>query len=100
MADDTETGTPQAGPPAPPTAAGLRELWAGLGTFRRTGVVTLAAVEVVCTTAAALDLLRRPQHLVRGPKALWWPAIFVQPVGSIAYLTWGRRLRTGPDVSP
>jgi hypothetical protein len=92
MADDFETG------PAP--QAGLREFWAGLGTARRAGVVTLAAFEVVCTTAAALDLLRRPQHLVRGPKALWWPALFVQPVGSIAYLTWGRRLRTSTDVQP
>ena len=92
MADDFETG------PAP--QAGLREFWAGLGTARRAGVITLAAFEVVCTTAAALDLLRRPQHLVRGPKALWWPALFVQPVGSIAYLTWGRRLRTSSDVQP
>jgi hypothetical protein len=92
MADETV--------PRPSQAAALREFWAGLGTFRRAGVVSLAAVEVVCTTAAALDLLRRPQHLVRGPKALWWPAIFVQPVGSIAYLTWGRRLRSGPDVTP
>ncbi|HTF11393.1 MAG TPA: PLDc N-terminal domain-containing protein [Asanoa sp.] len=92
MADDFETG------PAP--QAGLREFWAGLGTARRAGVVTLTAFEVVCTTAAALDLLRRPQHLVRGPKALWWPALFVQPVGSIAYLTWGRRLRTSTDVQP
>ena len=86
--------------PRPSQAAGLREFWAGLGTFRRAGVVGLAAFEVVCTTAAALDLMRRPQHLVRGPKALWWPALFVQPVGSVAYLTWGRRLRTSPDVSP
>ncbi|MEV4623561.1 PLDc N-terminal domain-containing protein [Asanoa sp. NPDC049573] len=92
MADDFETG--------PLPQAGLREFWAGLGTARRAGVVTLAAFEVVCTTAAALDLLRRPQHLVRGPKALWWPALFVQPVGSIAYLTWGRRLRTSTDVQP
>jgi hypothetical protein len=92
MADDFETG------PAP--QAGLREFWAGLGTARRAGMITLAAFEVVCTTAAALDLLRRPQHLVRGPKALWWPALFVQPIGSVAYLTWGRRLRTSPDVRP
>jgi hypothetical protein len=99
MADDFETGpAPFETGPAP--QAGLREFWAGLGTARRAGVVTLAAFEVVCTTAAALDLLRRPQHLVRGPKALWWPALFVQPVGSIAYLTWGRRLRTTTDVQP
>jgi len=77
----------------------LREFWDGLTTFRRVGLVALTAVEVVCTTAAAFDLMRRPAPLVRGPKALWWPAIFVQPVGSIAYLRWGRRLRgSDPDA--
>jgi len=77
----------------------FQEFWGGLTTFRRAGLVALTAFEVVCTTAAALDLARRPAPLVRGPKALWWPAIFVQPVGSIAYLTWGRRLRgSGPDA--
>ena len=32
-----------------------------------------------------------PAELVRGPKALWGPAMSVQPVGPIAYLVWGRK---------
>ena len=78
----------------------LWEFWAGLSKARRMGVVALTAFEVVATSAAALDLLRRPATLVRGPKALWWPAIFVQPAGSIAYLTWGRILRSSEPEPP
>jgi hypothetical protein len=58
---------------------------------RRVALIALGSAELVLTTAAAVDLFRRPQDQVRGPKALWWPAIFVQPVGPVAYLTLGRR---------
>ena len=54
-------------------------------------MVALAAVELVLTTTAAIDLFRRPRRLVRGPKLLWWPLLSVQPFGPIAYLTLGRR---------
>lgn len=57
----------------------------------RAVVITLASVELVLTSTAAVDLYRRPQDQVRGPKTLWWLGIFVQPVGSVAYLTLGRR---------
>jgi hypothetical protein len=40
---------------------------------------------------AGVDLYRQPRENVRGPKALWWPIIFVQPVGPVAYLKFGRR---------
>ncbi|TYB60207.1 hypothetical protein FXF51_31925 [Nonomuraea sp. PA05] len=60
----------------------------------RTGwrwLVALGAAEVALTTAAAMDLCFRPAAGVRGRKGLWWLGIFVQPVGPIAYLVWGRR---------
>jgi hypothetical protein len=65
--------------------------WSELTGWQRAGVVVIGSVEVVLTTVAAVDLVRRPAQRVRGPKALWWPAIFVQPVGAPAYLAWGRR---------
>ena len=58
---------------------------------QRTLVVVGGAVEVVLTTIALVDLARRPAGQVRGPKAAWALAAFVQPVGPIAYLVWGRR---------
>lgn len=65
--------------------------WADLSTGQRTAIVALSAVEVVLTGRAAADLYRRPQSGLRGPKALWWAGILVQPVGPVAYLACARR---------
>jgi hypothetical protein len=50
-------------------------------------------VELVVTTIAVRDLVRRPADEVRGPKVLWGPLLFVQPIGSPLYLVIGRRHR-------
>ncbi|HET8680870.1 MAG TPA: PLD nuclease N-terminal domain-containing protein [Micromonosporaceae bacterium] len=68
-----------------------RRQWGDLSRQERTMVVLLGAVELALTATAAVDLYRRPPGGVRGPKAAWWPAIFVQPVGPLAYLAFGRR---------
>jgi hypothetical protein len=60
---------------------------------QRAATVALSAAELAFTTAAVIDLARRPAWLVRGPKGLWWAALFVQPIGPIAYLAWGRGAR-------
>ncbi|WP_344205473.1 PLDc N-terminal domain-containing protein [Nonomuraea bangladeshensis] len=65
--------------------------WDDMSGKRRGVVIALASVEIALTAAAAVDLCRRPAADVRGRKGLWWPAIFVQPVGPVAYLLWGRR---------
>ena len=54
-------------------------------------IVVGGAVEVALTTWCLRDLARRPPAQVHGPKALWLPAMVVQPVGPLAYLLWGRR---------
>jgi hypothetical protein len=59
--------------------------------WKRTATFVLSAVEIVATTAAVIDLARRPRAEIRGPKALWWPALTVQPFGPLAYLFLGRR---------
>ncbi|MCU7725666.1 PLDc N-terminal domain-containing protein [Actinoplanes sp. KI2] len=68
-----------------------RERWNAMAPWQRTGTVVLGVLEIVATTAAVVDLARRPAGLVRGPKALWWPALVVQPFGPLAYLLLGRR---------
>ena len=62
-----------------------------MSTTQRAAIVAGAAVEVVLTTVALVDLARRPAAQVRGRKALWALGCFVQPVGPVAYLTVGRR---------
>jgi hypothetical protein len=58
--------------------------------WQQIGALVLAPIEVVLTVTAAVDLARRPAGQIRGPKALWWLGILVQPAGPIVYLKWAR----------
>ena len=69
-----------------------RRRWSEYSARQRAAIVAGAAVEIVLTTAALVDLARRPADQVRGSKALWALGCFVQPVGPVAYLALGRRL--------
>ena len=71
-----------------------KKQWSDLSSTQQRAIVVAAALEVVVTTVALVDLVRRPREQVRGPKALWALASFVQPVGPIAYLALGRRRTT------
>jgi Phospholipase_D-nuclease N-terminal len=66
--------------------------WSDLSSAQRAAIIAVSTVEVVLTAAALVDLARRPSGQVRGAKQLWALGCFVQPVGPIAYLAWGRRL--------
>jgi hypothetical protein len=65
--------------------------WSDLTETQQRTIIALGAVELVLTTVALVDLARRPRELVRGPKAVWALGCFVQPVGPVAYLAFGRR---------
>lgn len=67
-----------------------KKRWSDLSDRQRAVLVIGSAVEVVLTTAALVDLARRSSEEVKGSKALWALACFVQPVGPIAY--WASRL--------
>ncbi|PKH39035.1 Phospholipase_D-nuclease N-terminal [Nocardioides alpinus] len=68
-----------------------KKSWSDMTPTQKNIVVVSAIVEIAVTTWCLRDLKQRPAELVRGPKALWVPAMSVQPVGPIAYLAWGRR---------
>jgi hypothetical protein len=65
--------------------------WGDLSPRQQATVLTLASVELALTATALADLLRRPATQVRGDKRLWAIGVFIQPIGPIAYLTWGAR---------
>jgi len=67
-----------------------RTRWADLSRFERGALLALVAIEFALTSAAAVDLSFRARRDVRGGKLLWWLAIFIQPIGPIAYLLLGR----------
>jgi hypothetical protein len=65
--------------------------WSDLTVTQRRAITVVGAVEAALTAAALRDLSRRPAGRVRGPKAVWALAVFVQPVGPLAYFAAGRR---------
>lgn len=68
-----------------------KKKWSDLTPAQQSVVVVGSAVELVLTTVAAVDLVRRPAAEVHGRKALWALALVVQPVGPVAYLWVHRR---------
>jgi hypothetical protein len=68
-----------------------KKQWSDLTDGQRAAIVVGGAIELVLTTLALVDLVRRPAAQVRGPKTLWALGSVVQPVGPIAYLLFGRR---------
>ena len=64
------------------TFANAQRKWAELSDRQRALLLAAAAAELSLKVAALIDIKRRPADRIRGPKALWWPVLFVQPVGS------------------
>ena len=77
-----------------PKRKSKKKKWSELSPKTRAAIVAGGLAEVVVTSIALRDLVRRPAALVRGPKPLWGAALFVQPVGSPLYLLVGRRAAT------
>jgi hypothetical protein len=68
-----------------------KKRWSDLTNRQRVAIVAAASVEFVLTTVALVDLSRRPSAQVRGVKPLWVLGCFLQPLGPLAYLAFGRR---------
>ncbi|MGZ4710506.1 MAG: PLD nuclease N-terminal domain-containing protein [Acidimicrobiales bacterium] len=68
-----------------------KKRWSDFTRGQQAAILAASAVELVLTTTALVDLARRPRARVRGPKPLWVLGCFVQPIGPVAYLAFGRR---------
>lgn len=67
-----------------------KKKWSEMSGAERAGALTVGSIELALTAAALADLVTRPAEQVRGGKWPWALGIFVQPIGPIAYLVWGR----------
>lgn len=68
-----------------------RKSWDDLTADQQRLVLVGGVVELVLTAVALVDLVRRPESQVRGPKWAWGTAMVVQPFGPLAYFALGRR---------
>jgi hypothetical protein len=67
-----------------------KKRWEDFTPVQKTAIVVGASIELVVTSIALRDLVRRPRAEVRGPKTFWLLSFFVQPVGAPLYLLVGR----------
>lgn len=65
--------------------------WREMPRPARAAVLVAAGAELALTAAAVEDLVRPGRGPTRGPAALWWPVLLVQPVGPVLYLAFGSR---------
>ncbi|MCU0310944.1 MAG: PLD nuclease N-terminal domain-containing protein [Acidimicrobiales bacterium] len=68
-----------------------RKRWADYSQGQQAAIIVAAAVELAMTAVALRDLAGRPADQVRGPRWAWALGCFVQPVGPVAYLAFGRK---------
>jgi hypothetical protein len=54
-------------------------------------IAAAATVQVSMLAAALIDIWRRPQDQIRGPKRLWAVVSFINFAGPASYFLFGRR---------
>ena len=65
--------------------------WSDLTSAQQAGVGVLGVVQIGLLVAAQIDLTRRRDDQVNGPKALWRALTLINFVGPLAYFAVGRR---------
>ena len=65
---------------------------------RRRMLAVSAVIQFALLAAALIDIRRRPQEQIRGPKRLWAALAFVNFAGPAAYFIVGRKRHAGPPA--
>lgn len=68
-----------------------RKRWSDLSSPQQAAIVFGAVVQFSLLAAALIDISRRSEDRVRGPKAMWTALAFVNYIGPLSYFIWGRR---------
>ena len=68
-----------------------KKRWSDLSPGKQKVIILGAIAELVMTTIALADLVRRPAKQLRGSKPLWLSTLAVQPFGPILYFLVGLR---------
>lgn len=70
---------------------GDKKKWEDLTGTQRAGLGLLGVVQLGLLVAAQIDLTRRSDEQVNGPKPLWRAVTLINFVGPLAYFAVGRR---------
>jgi Phospholipase_D-nuclease N-terminal len=72
-------------------AGGRNRRWQDLSARQRGAIAGAGIVQLALLAVALLDLRRRPADRINGDKRLWTAAVFVNWIGPLAYLAFGRK---------
>ncbi|MFL5734092.1 MAG: PLD nuclease N-terminal domain-containing protein [Chloroflexia bacterium] len=68
-----------------------KKQWKDFSGAQKTRIIVQGAVQMALLAWTLWDLRHRPETRINGSKRLWTMAAFVQPVGPIAYIVFGRK---------
>ena len=72
-----------------------KQKFADLPPAQQRAIVVAGAVQLSLLAAALIDISRRPQDQIKGPKPLWVGISFINTIGPLAYFFFGRKRHAG-----
>ena len=75
-----------------------KKRWQDLAPGQRRLIVAGGAVQLSLLASALVDIWRRPQAAIRGPKRLWVGVSFINFIGPLTYFCFGRRRHPEPPA--
>lgn len=79
---------------------GRRKSWRDMTRGQRIGMVLTGAVQMALLVAAQRSISKTPDSQIRGKKALWRAASFINFFGPVSYFVFGRRRGNAPSRNP
>jgi hypothetical protein len=68
-----------------------KQKFSDLPPAQQRAIVVAGAVQLTLLAAALIDIRRRPQDQIKGPKPLWVGISFINTIGPLAYFFFGRK---------
>ncbi|HEY1344685.1 MAG TPA: PLD nuclease N-terminal domain-containing protein [Streptosporangiaceae bacterium] len=72
-----------------------KQKFSDLPPAQQRAIVVAGAVQLTLLAAALIDIRRRPQDQIKGPKPLWVGISFINTIGPLAYFFFGRKRHSG-----
>lgn len=73
--------------------------WKDLATATKIRMMIMGVIQVALLVAALWDIRQRPAEGIKGDKKVWVGIAFINFVGPLAYVFFGRKQLTAPPVT-
>ncbi len=73
--------------------------WQDFTDRQKRGIVVVGVLQLALLAAALIDLRRRPAEDINGSKRLWTMVVFINGIGPIAYVVFGRKRQAPAGIA-